>query len=129
MAHLGPGATGKHQRDYAGDKRQGRHQNRAQAQLAGVDHRFQWAGAFGFKAAGKLDDQDGVLRRQAHQHHQPDLHEHVVVALHQPHAEDCAEQAHGHDQQHRQRQQPTVVLRGKDQISQQHTQRENKQGR
>ena len=29
--------------------------------------------------AGEFDDQDGVLARQADEHHEPDLGEHVIV--------------------------------------------------
>ena len=129
MAHLGPGAAGKHQRHHTGNERQRGHQDRPQAQLARLDNRFQRVGAFGLKAASELDNQDGVFRCQADQYHQPDLYKHVVIAVHQPNADDRAEQTHGHNQQDRQGQQPTVVLRGQDQIGQQHTQRENEQRR
>ncbi len=127
LAHFRSGAAGHDQRHHAGDERQRGHQDRPQAQAASLDHRLQRTGALGLQRAGELDDQDRVLRRQAYQHHQPDLDEHVVVAAHQPHPGDRAEQAHRHDQQDRQRQQPAVVLRGEDQVGQQHAQREDEQ--
>jgi hypothetical protein len=75
--------------------------------------------------AGELDDQDRVLARQADQHDQADLGEDVVVAAGQPHAGDRGQQAHRHDQDHRQRQGPAFVLRRQHQEHQQHAQREH----
>jgi hypothetical protein len=47
-----------------------------------------------FQLARELHDQDRVLRRQADQHHQPDLREDVVVAAREPHARHRSQHAH-----------------------------------
>ena len=64
---------------------------------------------------GELDDQDGVLARQADQHHEADLREDVDVHAGDQHAAHRAEQAHRHDQDDRQRQRPAFVLGGQHQ--------------
>jgi len=78
-----------------------------------------------FQFAGKFHDQDGILRRQPHQHEQRDLREHIVVATGQFHAKERAENRHRHDQDHGQRQGPAFVLGGQHQEHQQHAQRED----
>ena len=60
----------------------------------------------------EFDDQNGVLARQPHQHHQADLHEGIVVTSGEFDARERAEHAHGHDKDHRQRQGPGLVQRG-----------------
>jgi hypothetical protein len=64
-----------------------------------------------FKLTRKLDDQDRVLARKSHQHHQPHLHENVVVAIAQPHAEQRGTHANRHDQDDRQRQCAAFIQR------------------
>ena len=54
--------------------------------------------AFAFEIAGKLDDQDGVLAGEADEDEEADLGEDVVFTAREPHAGDCREQAHRHDQ-------------------------------
>ncbi len=126
-AHFRAGAVREHQRHGAGDERDRGHHDRAQAQAAGFQRGFDDALALHFQLAGELDDQDRVLARQAHQHHQADLHEHVVVAAGQPHAGQRREHAHRHDQDHRQRQRPAFVQRGQHQEREQDRQREHHQ--
>src|SRR6185436_10333991 len=50
------------------------------------------------RLAGELDDQDRVLRREAHQHHEADLGEDVVVAVAEPHAGQRGAQRKRHDE-------------------------------
>ena len=64
---------------------------------------------------GELDDQDGVLGGQADQHHEADLGQDVVVHAAQQNAADRRKQTHRHDQDHRERKQHALVLRGKQQ--------------
>ncbi len=73
---------------------------------------------------GELDDQDRVLRRQADEHHEADLGQDVVVQPHQPDAGHGGKQAHRHDQDDRQRQHQALVLGGKQQEDEHHSERE-----
>ena len=57
----------------------GRHQDRAQPHAAGVHDGVQQFLALLFQFLGELVDQDGVLARQPHQHHQRHLGEDVQV--------------------------------------------------
>ncbi|MOA35778.1 hypothetical protein D3C78_1572550 [compost metagenome] len=57
------------------------------------------------------------------------MHKDVVVTAGHPDANNGAQQTHRHNQQDGQRQQPAVVLSGKDEIGQKHTQREDEQRR
>ena len=75
--------------------------------------------------AGELDDQDGVLRRQADQHDEADLGEDVVVHAAQVHAGHGGQDAHRHDQDHRERQGDALVERGQQQEDEHHRQREH----
>ena len=77
----------------------------------------------------ELDDQDRVLARQAGQHQEADLREHVVVAAGEPDAGDRREQRHRHDQDHAQRQRPALVLRREHDVDEQHAEREHEQHR
>ncbi len=77
----------------------------------------------------ELDDQDGVLARQAGQHEEADLREDVVVAAGQPDAGDRGQQRHRHDQDDAERQRPALVLRRQHDVDQQHAQREDQQHR
>ena len=55
-------------------------------------------------SAGEFDDQNGVLTGEPHQHDEADLRQHVVIRALQPHAHHGEQQAHGHDENDRQRQ-------------------------
>ena len=48
-------------------------------QAAGLDHRLDRIHALVLGLPGELDDEDRVLGREAHQHHEADLREDVVV--------------------------------------------------
>ena len=71
---------------------------------------------------GELDDQDRVLRRQADQHDQPDLAEHVVREPAQQLRAQRAEHRQRHAQQNDERQHPALVLRRQHQIHEQDAQ-------
>ena len=60
--------------------------------------------------AGELDDQNGVLTRQTHEHHEADLRENIDVHRGNSHPNHGTQQAHWHHENHRQRQRPTLVL-------------------
>ncbi len=70
------------QRHHAEDEGERRHQDRPQTQLARRQRRVAARqAAFLVLVLGELDDQDGVLARQADQHHEADLREDVDVAM------------------------------------------------
>ena len=83
--------------------------------------------SFELDVARELDDQDGVLGRQPHQHHEADLGQDVDVLPHDPHADGRGEQAHRHDQDDRERQAPAAVLRRQHQKHEQHADREHEE--
>src|SRR2546430_16344170 len=58
---------------------------------------------------GELDDQYGVLTRQAHQHQKTYLREDVVVPVVELQSRDRGQQAHRHDQDDRERQREALV--------------------
>ena len=75
---------------------------------------------------GELNDQDRVLARQTHQDHEADLGEDVHVhARPGSDADDRAEQAHRHHQDHGQRQRPAFVLGRQHQEDEDHRQDED----
>ena len=82
-----PAPCAEHQRHRAGDERDRGHHDRPQPQAAGFERGLDDALALQLELARELDDQDRVLAREPHQHDQPDLHEDVVVAAGQPHAD------------------------------------------
>ncbi|KWT85151.1 hypothetical protein APY03_3954 [Variovorax sp. WDL1] len=127
-AHLGAGTRGQHQRQHTHDECKRGHQDRAQAQPARFHGGLERRPAGKFQLARELDDQDRVLRRQPHQHHQPDLGEHVAVAAGDPHAGHRGQDAHRHDQDDGQRQREALVLRRQHQEHQQDGQREHDDG-
>ena len=73
---------------------------------------------------GELDDQDRVLGREADQHDEPDLTEHVVREAAQELRAERAEHRQRHAQQDDERQHPALVLRGEHQVHEQDAQRE-----
>ena len=105
-----PAPGGQDQRDDAEDEGQRRHHDRPEPQLAGVECRLMGGFALLALDLGELDDQDRVLARQTHQHHEADLREDIDVLRKQIHADDRAEQTHRHHENHRQRHRPAFVL-------------------
>ena len=79
LAHLRARARRDGQRHDAEDEGEGRHQDRPQAQAAGLDDGCQRRIAMLLALSGEFDDQDGVLGRQADQHDEGDLRHDVVV--------------------------------------------------
>src|SRR5690606_26184631 len=128
VTHFGTRTSGQYQRHDAGDKGDRGHDDRAQPQAAGFQRGADGVAPLQFEFTGELDDEDGVLARQAHQHYQADLHEDVVIAVYQPHAKQRSEQTHGHDQDHRQRHYPAFIQRGEYQARQQQGHREDQHG-
>src|SRR5438128_658101 len=82
--------------------------DRPQSRAGGLYGGFESRRPFLLPVAGELDDEDGVLTRQADQHHKAHLGENVVVHAAKRDACDGAQHAHRHDQDHRQRQRPAL---------------------
>ncbi|CRQ53393.1 hypothetical protein PAERUG_P45_London_17_VIM_2_12_12_00116 [Pseudomonas aeruginosa] len=75
---------------------------------------------------GHLDDEDGVLRREADDGDQADLEVDVVGQTAQAHPEQCAEYAQRHHQDHRQRDRPAFVEGGQGEEHDQHREGEQR---
>ncbi len=107
-----PRPLGDHQGDDAEDERQRGHDDRPEPDLGGFQGGLIAGTPSLLAVAGELDDQDRVLAGQARQHDEADLDEDVDV--HPGHRDpgQGAQQAHRHDQDHRQRQRPTLVETG-----------------
>ena len=74
-----PAPVAKRERQHAQDERERRHQNRPQPDARRPRPRpRRSSGPVLAQLFGELDDQDRVLRRQADQHDESDLTEHVV---------------------------------------------------
>jgi rRNA maturation protein Nop10 len=121
--HLGPGPLRDHQREHAQDEGERRHNDRPQPHPGGFHGGLEQGGTLLLLVAGELDDEDGVLGRQAHQYHEANLHEDVDVHPGQRDACHGTQQAHGHDQDHRQRQRPTLVQARQHEEDQHHAKR------
>ncbi len=67
------------ERHAAEDEREGGHQDRPQADLGPLERGVEERDAVLVAGPGELDDQDGVLRREADQHDEADLGEDVVL--------------------------------------------------
>src|SRR2546430_9000205 len=78
---------------------------------------------------GELDDQYGVLTRQAHQHQKTYLREDVVVPVVELQSRDRGQQAHRHDQDDREREREALVLRREHQEDEQHAERKYQESR
>ena len=115
VARGGAGAGRHHQREDAEDEGERRHQDRAQAHARRMDRRLLQRLAALVEDLGELDDQDRVLARQADQHHQADLAEHVVGEPAQRLRRERPEDRERHHQHHREGQAPALVERGQTQ--------------
>jgi hypothetical protein len=78
MAAVGAGAGGNRQRQHAEHEGDRGHQDRPEAQAAGLERGLDQVLALLLQFAGELDDQDRVLRRKADDGDQADLEIHVV---------------------------------------------------
>jgi len=74
---------------------------------------------------GEFDDQNGVLRRQADEHYQPDLCIDIVFQPQQPQAGKRAHHGNGRAKQDAERQAPAFILSGQDQEHHQQGKAEN----
>src|SRR5260221_180073 len=77
------GAAREHERNDAGNEREGGHDDWTQPQAARFERGVDDASALELQLARELDDQNRVLTGQTHEHDQADLHERVVVAAEQ----------------------------------------------
>ena len=93
--------------------------------MAGFERRFDDPFALNFQFASELDDEDGVLASEPHEHDQPNLHKDIVVASREPDAKQCREHAHRHNEDHRQRQRPALVQRSEHQEDEYHRQQKD----
>ena len=127
VAHLRAGAGRCHQRQHAHHEGQRGHQDRPQPQAARLDRGLDRRLSGELELARELHDQDGVLRRKADQHDQPDLGEDVVVAAGEPHAGHRGEQAQRHDHDDRERQREAFIQRREHEEDQQDRERKHQQ--
>ena len=81
-----PRSRGEDERDDAEDKRERRHQNRAQPQAGGGESRLRDSLALFIFHLRELHDEDRVLGRQADQHDQADLGKDIVFQAEDPQA-------------------------------------------
>ncbi len=111
MAALGAGAAGEQQRRDAEDERERRHQDRPEPLPGRLAGRVEDRRPLVPQCVGELDDQDGVLRRQAD--HRDQRHFEIDVVRHaaDPDAQQRAEGAERHAEQHRERDAEALVLR------------------
>ena len=101
-----------HERQHAEDEGEGGHEDRAQPHPGGFGRRLEAVLAMLLVLARELDDQDGVLGRQADQHDEADLGEDIHVHAAEQEPADGGKQAHGHDENDGERQRPALILRG-----------------
>ena len=111
MAHLRTGPHRDGQRQHAEDEGEGGHQDRTEPHPGRLDGSLGARLALRLALAGEFHDQDGVLCRQPDQHDESHLGQDVDVHAAEEQAADRGQQAHGHDQDHRQRQRPALILR------------------
>ena len=84
------------------DKARRGHHDRPEPHPGGLEYGVEPGRAFLLLVAGKLDNQDGVLARQADQYHEANLGDEVVVhAAGRDARVMAAQHAHRHDQDHR----------------------------
>ena len=111
LTHLRPRAGRDHQRQDAQDEGKRRHQDRAQPGLRGGDGGVETGQALFLGLFGEFHDQDCVFRGKADQHHQPDFDQDVAVEGADVHADHRRQDAHRHDHDDGERQQPAFVHR------------------
>ena len=121
--------AGHDQRHRAHDRGDRGHQDRAQAHHAGFDDGLADLPALVAQLIGEFDDQDAVLRRQPHQHHDADLTEQIERTARHPQPQQRAQHAQRHRQHDHQRVDEALELRGQHQIHHQQRQREGQQHR
>ena len=103
----------------AGNERDRRHKNRAQAQAARLDRGLHGRHPFlVLFVLRELDDQDRVFAREPYQDDETDLRENVVVAATYPNARNREKQTHRNNKYDCQRQAKTLVERRQHQVNQ-----------
>ena len=85
--------------------------------------------ALRLKLGGKLHDQDRILGREAHQHHETDLGQDVHIRTVRPHAQDRGQKAHRHNEDDGERHAPALILRSQREIHEQNRKAEDDNGR
>src|SRR5476651_1386911 len=85
------------------------HQDRAQPQLRTVEGGIEKWLAFLVFQLGELDNQDGIFRREANQHDEPDLGEYVVLHRSPKERDERAKDGDWRAQQHGEWERPTFV--------------------
>src|SRR6202040_2493262 len=111
-----PGTGGTDQRNQTGDEGEGGHLNRPEARFSSFDGcLLEWQTIL-VPLNREFDDQDRVLAEQTDQHDQTDLGVDVVGQPHDLQEQEGPEETDRQRQDHRQRQEKTLVLRDQDQI-------------
>ncbi len=94
------------EREAAEDERERRHRDRTQAQPRAFERGVDHGSSVVELELRELDDQDGVLRREADEHDQTDLRVDVVVEVARQQAEERAEDGDGHAEKDAEGQRP-----------------------
>src|SRR5882724_1606944 len=126
LPELGSGAGRPNQWHDTENEGERRHQDRPQPQPRGFHGRGPAVTAAVLELLGEFDDQDRILRRKTNQHDEADLGEDVVILSPQEHAGYRGNEAHRHDEDHRQRQGQALILSGQNQKYENHRQGEGK---
>ena len=121
------GAAGEHERQHAHHEGQRGHQDRTQPQPARLDGRLHRRAARELELARELDDQDGVLRRQADQHDETHLAVDVIGEPARPLGGQRAEDGERHPEQDDERQDEALVLGRQRQVDEQQRQAEDQE--
>ncbi len=121
---LRAGAAGDHHRQHAADEGETGHQDRPEAQMAGLHGRLQQRLALGAQVLGEFDDQDGVLGREPNDRHEANREVDVVGQAAGHRRDHRAADAERHRHQHRDRDRPAFIERGQ---TQEHHQRRQAQ--
>ena len=112
MPGVRPGAVREHQRQYAEDERERRHEDGPQSKAGGFHGRFQDSTSLAAKPDREFDDEDRVLRRQPEEHQQSDLAVDVEGEAAPFEGEDRPEDRERHREDDDERNRPALVERG-----------------
>ncbi len=116
-------------RKAAEDEGQRRHHDGAEAQAGSAQSGLRDAHSTFVVRFSKLDDEDGVLRRQTDQHDQSDGGENVVFEQPSAQREISTEDRDRSTEQNAERQRPTLIQRGQDEEDEEQRQTKNGPGR
>ena len=111
------------------DEGQRRHENRTQAQSAGLECCAHAVASLMFEFARKFHNQNCIFTRESYQHDESNLREDIVVPFGQPHATNRGQQSHGNDENDCEWQRPAFILRRQHEKREQYTQREDEKCR